>query len=95
MQASAADYALTSFVTPKRQLLTWTVIGLTTTKFNSLMLPMHDLSLSNYMYIWIYTYMILYDYIIWNLKVPFIHTILFNSMTVEELQIIKDVTKCV
>jgi hypothetical protein len=36
MQASAADYALTYFTAPKRQLVTWTFIGLSTAKFKSL-----------------------------------------------------------
>jgi hypothetical protein len=36
MQVSVADYALTYFTTPKRQLVTWTVIGLTTAKFKPL-----------------------------------------------------------
>jgi hypothetical protein len=39
MQASAADCALTYFTTPKRQLVAWTVVGLTTDKFKPLMLP--------------------------------------------------------
>jgi hypothetical protein len=33
MQASAADYELNYFNTAKRQLVTWTVVGLTTAKF--------------------------------------------------------------
>jgi hypothetical protein len=41
MQASAAGYALTYFTNPKLQLVTLTVLGLTTTKFKPLMLPMH------------------------------------------------------
>jgi hypothetical protein len=38
MQASAADYALIYFTTPKRQLVTSTVVGLATAKFKPLML---------------------------------------------------------
>jgi hypothetical protein len=37
--ASAADHALTYFTTLTRQLITWTVVGLTTAKFKALMLP--------------------------------------------------------
>jgi hypothetical protein len=38
MQAFAAHYAITYFTTPKRQLVTWTVVGLTATNFKPLIL---------------------------------------------------------
>jgi hypothetical protein len=44
---------LNYFTTPKRQLVTWTVLGLTTVKFEPLMLHMRGVSLSSYTYIWI------------------------------------------
>jgi hypothetical protein len=50
MQPSATDYALTYFTTLKWQLVTLTVVRLTTSKFKHLILPMHDLFLSNCMY---------------------------------------------
>jgi hypothetical protein len=54
MQTYAAGYVFTYLTISKRKLDTWTVIGLTATKFMSLILPMDGFFLSNTSYIWIY-----------------------------------------
>jgi hypothetical protein len=51
MQTCAAGYALTYLSTPKQQLVTWMVVGLTAPKFKPLTLPMHGFSLSSCTYI--------------------------------------------
>jgi hypothetical protein len=54
MQACGAGYALTDLTTPKLQLVSWSIIGLTTAKFKPFIFLMHGFSTYNTMYIWIY-----------------------------------------
>jgi hypothetical protein len=51
MQACAAGYDLTDLTTPKLQLVSCLVMGLTAAKFKLLVLPMHGFSLSSTMHI--------------------------------------------
>jgi hypothetical protein len=54
MQDSAAAHASTVFKPKKRQLDTWTVVGLSAAKFKPLIFPVSGFSLSNCTYIWIF-----------------------------------------
>jgi hypothetical protein len=54
MKPCAAGYALTYATALKLQLVSWTVVGLTAAKFKPLIFPLHDFSLFNTTYIWIY-----------------------------------------
>jgi hypothetical protein len=51
---ACADYAKTYLITLKLQLVSWMVIGLTTSKFKPLILLMHGFCLSNTTDIWIH-----------------------------------------